>query len=165
LRGEVRGTEPGDEVEVWFEARGHHGGKAKRGGKRARRSSGPSTESFTYEAVSESDADALIVAAEDYSGISNDPPYASATEPNYLSYFEAALDENGISHEMYDVDARGRVAPDALGVLSHFDAVVWYTGNDVITRDPGMVPGTASRLANDEMLEMRSYLNEGGKLL
>jgi hypothetical protein len=28
-----------------------------------------------------------------------------------------------------------------------------------------MVPGGASRLANDEMLEMRSYLNEGGKLL
>ena len=28
-----------------------------------------------------------------------------------------------------------------------------------------MVPGTASRLANDEMLEMRSYMNEGGKVL
>ncbi|MGH2963070.1 MAG: M14 family zinc carboxypeptidase [Solirubrobacterales bacterium] len=158
LRGEVGGTDPGDEVEVWFEP------KSKKG-KRARRSSSAESDSFTYEAVSESDADTLVVAAEDYSGISNDPPYASADAPNYLSFFEQALDANGIEHEVYDVDARGRVAPDALGVLSHFDAVAWYTGNDVITRDPGMVPGTASRLANDEMLEMRSYLNEGGKLL
>ena len=50
-------------------------------------------------------------------------------------------------------------------MLSHFDAVVWYIGNDVITREADQLPGTASRLANDEMLEMRSYLNEGGKLL
>ena len=50
-------------------------------------------------------------------------------------------------------------------MLGHFTTVVWYTANDVVTRDPGMVPGTASRLANDEMLEMRSYMNEGGKLL
>ena len=28
-----------------------------------------------------------------------------------------------------------------------------------------MVPGTASRLANDEMLDVRAYLNEGGRLL
>ena len=48
-------------------------------------------------------------------------------------------------------------------MLGHYDAVVWYTGDDIITREPGMVPGTASRLANDEMLEMRSYMNEGGK--
>ena len=42
---------------------------------------------------------------------------------------------------------------------------IWYTGDDVITREPGMVPGTASRLANDEMLAVRAYLNEGGRLL
>ena len=28
-----------------------------------------------------------------------------------------------------------------------------------------MVAGTASRLANDEMLAVRAYLNEGGRLL
>lgn len=65
---------------------------------------------------------------------------------------------------MYDVDTNGRKALSAFGVLSHYDAVVWYTGDDVITREPGMVAGTASRLANDEMLEVRSYLNEGGRL-
>jgi Zinc carboxypeptidase/Immune inhibitor A peptidase M6 len=149
MRGEVNGTDPGDEVEVWFEA--------KKKGKT--RTSG----SFTYTAESKSGAETLVVAAEDYTGIS--PGDGSGTAPSYLSYFTDALDANSISHDVYDVDARDRVAPDHLGVLSHFDSVVWYTGDDIITRDVGMVPGTASRLANDEMLEMRSYLNEGGKLL
>ena len=148
MRGEVTGTDPGDEVEVWFEAK-------KKGKTRA-------SDSFTYTAESESGAETLIVAAEDYTGIS---PAIGGTAPSYLSYFEAALDANGISHDVYDVDAHGRVAPDHLGVLSHFGSVVWYTGDDIITRDEGMVAGTASRLANDEMLEMRSSLNEGGKLL
>ncbi len=34
-----------------------------------------------------------------------------------------------------------------------------------ITRESDQVPGTASRLANDEMLEVRAFMNEGGKLL
>ena len=66
---------------------------------------------------------------------------------------------------MYDVDARGRTAATKLGVLSHYDAVVWYTGDDVITREPGWGAGTASRLAMDEMLQAREYLNEGGRIL
>jgi hypothetical protein len=159
LRGEVTGTEPGDEVEVWFEAKKKKGKKSRRSGKGGR----PSSDSFTYTAESESGAETLIVAAEDYTGIS--PGDGSGTAPSYLSYFEDALDANGISHAVYDIDAQRRVAPDHLGVLSHFGSVVYYTGDDIITRDVGMVPGTASRLANDEMLELRSYLNEGGKLL
>jgi hypothetical protein len=147
MRGEVTETNPGDEVEVWFEG----------GGERSK--------SFTYRAVAESGADALVVAAEDYTGISTAPPYGNTVRANYLRYFERALEDNDVSYEVYDVDARNRRAPDHLGVLSHFPTTVWYTGNDVVTREPGMVPGTASRLANDEMLEMRAYLNEGGKLL
>jgi hypothetical protein len=50
-------------------------------------------------------------------------------------------------------------------VLCHYKAVVWYTGDDIITRDRGMVAGTASRLANDEVLDVRTCLNEGGRLL
>ncbi len=147
MRGEVTGTEVGDSVEVWFE-----GGDER-------------SKSFTYRAVSESGADALVVAAEDYTGISNAPAYPNAVRASYLRYFERALEDNDVPYEVYDVDAHNRRAPDHLGVLSHFPATVWYTGNDVIPRDAGMVPGTASRLANDEMLEMRAYLNEGGKLL
>jgi hypothetical protein len=40
-----------------------------------------------------------------------------------------------------------------------------FSGDDLITREPGMVPGTASRLANDEMLAVRAFLNAGGRLL
>ena len=66
---------------------------------------------------------------------------------------------------MYDVDARGRIAPDQLGVLSHYDAVVWYPGDDIVTRNAGRSAGNADRLAMDEMLEFRAYLNEGGRVL
>jgi hypothetical protein len=111
--------------------------------------------------VSESDNDVLVLAAEDYTGISPGP-YAG---PLYLSYYTDALTANGIGYDVYDVDANSRTAPSLLGVLSHYDAVVWYTGEDIVTRDPGMIAGTASRLANDEMLAVRGFLNEGGGLL
>jgi Zinc carboxypeptidase len=144
MRGNVTGTKPGDVVKVWFE-----------GG-------GAVSESFTYTAKVESSNRALILSAEDYSGIS--PVYRGPT-PSYLSYYVDALAANGIGADVYDVDANGRKAPSQLGVLSHYDAVVWYTGDDIITRARGMAPGTADRLANDEMLAVRAYLNEGGRLL
>ncbi|HEY1105411.1 MAG TPA: M14 family zinc carboxypeptidase, partial [Agromyces sp.] len=144
MSGVVTGTAPGDTVKVWFE-----------GG-------GESSDSFTYEAVEESTDDVLILSAEDYTGAS---PVQDVTEPKYLDYYEAALDANGTGYDVYDVDARGRTAPDALGVLSHYDAVIWYTGDDVITREPGWGAGTASRLAMDETLEVRDFLNEGGQVL
>jgi hypothetical protein len=145
MRGQVTGTNPGDRVEVWFS-----GGGAR-------------SESFTYAAEVESGNRVLVVSAEDYSGIS--PVYKKADGPSYLTYYLDALAANGIGADVYDVDAHGRGSPDALGVLSHYRAVIWYTGDDVITRDRGMVPGTASRLANDEVLDVRAYLNEGGRLL
>jgi hypothetical protein len=144
MRGQVTGTQVGDQVAVWFEG----GGQV--------------SQSFTYTAAVESAARVLVVAAEDYTGIS--PAYNKTNGPSYLSYYLDALAANGIAADVYDVDARGRTAPHALGVLSHYDAVVWYTGDDIITREPGMVPATASRLANDEMLVQRAYLNEGGRL-
>jgi hypothetical protein len=146
LEGVVTGAQPGQKVEVWFQD-----------------ADGPSTsESFEYTVVSDTDRDVLVVAAEDYTGIS--PVYKSNPRPAFLQYYLDALRANGIEPDVYDVDARGRIAPDELGVLSHYRAVVWYTGNDIITREPGMRPGTASRLAQDNMLNVRSYLNEGGRL-
>ena len=50
-------------------------------------------------------------------------------------------------------------------MLSHYDAVVWYTGDDVVTREPGWGPGNASRLAMQELLEVRDFINEGGRVL
>jgi len=139
----VTGTDPGDTVEVWFEGGGR------------------TSSSFTYEAVSDSDRRTLIMAAEDYSGVS--PPQAPG--PHYLDKYEQALAENGIEYDVYDVDAHDRTAPDALGVLSHYDAVLWYTGDDVIPRETYQGPGNASRLAVQELYEVREFLNEGGRAL
>ena len=87
------------------------------------------------------------------------------TAPQYLSFYTDALTANGIAFDVYDVDANGRTAPDNLGVLSHYDAVLWYTGDDVVTREPGWGPGNASRLAMQEINETRDFMNEGGRVL
>ncbi len=150
MRGEVKGTKPGDDVKVWFEA----------GGRRS--------QSFTYSVASDTGAQVLIMAAEDYSGKPNtqDPEQPAGDGPAFLSYYTQALQANGIAYDVYDVDARGRTAPDALGVLSHYKAVVWYTGNDFFVREPGAPGGTGtSKLALDEIVAVRDFLNEGGKLL
>ena len=141
--GTISGTSPTNSVEVWFE-----------GG-------GQTSDAFTYTAVSETGNPVLIMAAEDYTGASP----VQAPGPHYLGYYQDALTANGIASDVYDVDANGRTAPDALGILSHYDAVIWYTGDDVVTREPGWGPGNASRLALRELFEVRDYLNEGGKVL
>ncbi|MEO8290552.1 MAG: M14 family zinc carboxypeptidase [Gaiellaceae bacterium] len=149
LRGSIGGIAVGNSVEYWFT-----------GG-------GGASDHVTFNVVEDADADVLIVAAEDRTGASTLPGYTStsASTPNYLSYYQDALAANGMSYDVYDVDAMGRTAPDDLGVLSHYDAVIWYTGNDLVTREPGWSAGNASRLANDIMLEVRAYLNGGGKVL
>ncbi len=91
--------------------------------------------------------------------------YADQTGPNFLSFYTDALNANGVPFDVYDVDANGRKAPDNLGILSHYDAVIWYTGNDVVTREPGWGPGNASRLAQQEIFELRDFMNEGGRVL
>jgi hypothetical protein len=143
MRGVVTGTAPGDSVEVWFEG----------GGERS--------ESFTYRAVSESGNRVLVVAAEDYTGASP----GQAPGPHYLDWYLDALAANGVAADVYDVDARDRTAPDHVGVLSHYDGVIWYTGDDIVTRRTGWGPGNVDRLALDEALEFRAYMNEGGKVL
>ena len=147
LRGTVRGADPGDEVTVWFE--GDEGRKDYK------------SDSFTYEVVSDTRNDVLVVAAEDYTGASP----VQAGGPNYLDYYLDAIRGAGFDADVYDVDARGRTAPDHLGVLSHYDAVVWYTGDDVVTRPAGQTAGNADRLAQDMMLEFRAYMNEHGNVL
>jgi hypothetical protein len=143
MRGFVRGTRPGDSVQVWFEARGKRSG------------------SFTYEAVSETRNRALILSAEDYTGVS---PVQDPAGPHYLSYYEEALQANGVKYDVYDVDAHGRTAPDALGVLGHYDAVLWYTGDDIIPRETTQAGGTTSRIAIQELYELRDFMNEGGRV-
>src|SRR5688572_2539047 len=143
LRGVVTGTDPGDSVEVWFEGGGQRSG------------------SFTYQAVSESGNRVLVVAAEDYTGASP----VQAPGPHFVDTYVDALAANGQQADVYDIDAAGRLAPDALGVLSHYDAVIWETGNDLVTRTAGRAGGNVDRLALDELLQFRSYMNEGGRVL
>lgn len=50
-------------------------------------------------------------------------------------------------------------------MLSHYDAIVWESGDDIITRADGQPAGTAAKLANDLELTVRDYLNEGGRAL
>ena len=50
-------------------------------------------------------------------------------------------------------------------MLSHYDGVIWYTGDDNVVRETGWAGGNAARLAKDESLEFRAYLNEGGRVL
>ena len=144
LRGLVTGTSPGDSVTVWFT-----------GG-------GATSDSFTYQAVNETNHDTLVVASEDYTGAS---PVQPGTGPHYLSYYLNALAANGVNADVYDMDARGRKAADALGVLSHYKAVIVYKGDDTITREPGWGGGNASRIAQDEMFELREFMNEGGRAM
>jgi Zinc carboxypeptidase len=145
VSGRVTGTDTGDTVRVWFTGRGRR------------------SDSFTYTVESNSDRRVLVLAAEDYTGAS--PAKPGVTSPEYLSYYTDALTANGVAFDVYDVDAHGRTAPDNLGVLSHYDAVVWYTGDDVVTREPGWGPGNASRLAMQELLEVRDFINEDGSVL
>ena len=148
VRGEVTGAAPGDTVRVWFEA----------GGERS--------QAFNYRVASDSAAPVLVLAAEDYTGLVNIPDYTSTDGPFYTDYYTDALESLGVGYDVYDYDAQGRRAPHPLGVLSHYDAVIWYTGDDFVTREPG-APGQsgASRSANDMILAVRDYLNDGGKLL
>jgi hypothetical protein len=147
FRGTVRGAKPGDRVTVWFTATG-----AK------------ATEPFTYTVAADVGGDILVLAAEDVTGVS---PASTdgATRSRYADEHVAAIEAAGRTADVYDMDANGRQAPHHLGVLSHYKAVVWETGDDVIPRASGQPAGTAARSALETELSVRDYLNEGGKLV
>lgn len=145
VRGEVKGARPGDRVTVWFTA-----GDAR-------------SDPFTYTVAVDSGAPVLVVAAEDYTGSA--PIYAKTDGPTYLQAYLDALQANEIPADVYDVDARGRQAPHPLGVLSHYRAVVWYTGDDFAPRAADGPPSTVARSTHAMELAVRAFLNEGGKVL
>ena len=102
-----------------------------------------------------------MLAVEDYSGNSAFPPYSDVTQPNYLHYYTEAL--GNTRHDVYDYDAEDRTAPHPLGVLSHFDAVIWYTANDNVTRI-GPTGGVADLEAHRTITAVRDFVNEGGRV-
>ncbi len=130
--GEFRGTiaaEPGDEVEVWFT-----GANTDGGGQDAVVRTAP----FTYTVHEDIGGDVLILAAEDTTGIS---PVQGVRSARYADEYASSIEAAGYSSDVYDFDTMNRQAPHHLGVLSHYDAVVWETGDDVILRiaEPGPV--------------------------
>ena len=159
FRGTVRGARPGDSVEVWFTGR--------------RPGAGPRTsERFTYRVAPGSDADVLVVANEDYEGVNPDYP-DTVTAPQHLDAHVAAVTAAGHRAAVWDVSRQG--VPHPLGVLGHFDAVVWYLGENRLTQDPedevtdfGGEPlsdAAVAERAQHLTLAVRDYLNEGGKLV
>ncbi len=145
MRGAVTGFNPGAKVSVWFEA----GGK--------------SSTPFTFTASPNAHGNqVLVLSAEDYTGLS--PNAAPTAGPAYLSTYLEALSDAGIPADVYDIDANGRNHADLHGVLGHYRAVVWYTGLDDYVRDPGQTVGV-TKMYDDQMVAIRDYLNEGGKVL
>ncbi|WP_030692487.1 M14 family metallopeptidase [Streptomyces globisporus] len=124
-RAEVEGARPGDSVEVRFTARTREGRAT---------SSAP----FTYKVAERPRGDVLVLADE-----------GGTTAARHTAAYVRALADNGRRAAVWDVATQG--TPDALGVLSHFRTVVWYTG--------------AERPSGDAQLAVRAYLNEGGKLI
>ncbi|MEU3689032.1 M14 family metallopeptidase [Streptomyces narbonensis] len=124
-RAEVEGARPGDTVEVRFTARTREGRAT---------SSAP----FTYKVAERPRGDVLVLADE-----------GGTTAAKHTAAYVKALADNGRKAAVWDVATQG--TPDALGVLSHFRTVVWYTG--------------AERPSGPTQLAVRAYLNEGGKLI
>ncbi|WP_199434162.1 M14 family metallopeptidase [Qaidamihabitans albus] len=148
VRADLRGASSGDQVEVVFQSRGHR------------------TEPFTYTVEQAADKRVLVISNEDYEGF--DPPVPNpappASGPRHLDAYTAALEANGISYDVWDMTRRG--APHPLGVLDHYEAVVWYTGDNVITqKQPGLPGYQVAKVQHDTTLAVRDFLNEGGKLL
>jgi hypothetical protein len=163
FRAKVRGADEGDEVRVWFSGfeRDNRG-----------RTKFVESERFEYDVVTDTRADVLVIANEDYEGVN--PTYPAGTDaPKYLDAHVQAIEDAGYDADTWDVDADG--IPHDLGVLSHYDAVVWYLGDNRITQDPedeliqtvfGQLPdiGVAER-QQYLTIAIRDYLNEGGKLV
>jgi hypothetical protein len=159
FRGLVRGADEGDRVQAWFTGVKRSAGRV-------------SSRRFSFTVEEDSRADVLVIADEDYRGVN--PTYPAGTdEPKYLDAHVQAIEDAGYEADVWDTDSQG--VPHHLGVLGHYDAVVWYLGDNRITQDPedelistpfGQLPdiGVAER-QQYLTLAVRDYLNEGGKLI
>ncbi|GHF66701.1 hypothetical protein GCM10010218_55380 [Streptomyces mashuensis] len=122
-RAAVKGARPGAKVSVWFTGRTAEGRPT-------------ASTPFTYTVAQRPAADTLVLADE------------GATARHAAAYTRALAD-NGRRTVVWDVAKQG--VPDALGVLGHFDTVVWYSG--------------AKQPDGAAMLAVRAFVNEGGKLI
>ncbi|MFD1659846.1 M14 family zinc carboxypeptidase [Streptomyces caeni] len=103
---------------------------------RTRSGGATSSAHFTYTVAERPAADTLVVAEE-------------GAEAAWAQTYVDALRAAGRRAAVWDVATQG--APDALGVLDHFRTVVHYSG----VNGPG----------NPTQLQLRAFLNEGGRLI
>ncbi|WP_127794440.1 M14 family metallopeptidase [Agromyces sp. LHK192] len=166
-RGTVRGADPGDTVEVWFSAL-----PSLRDIFRSWNARLITSEPFTYEVAQDTGNDVLIIANEDANGY-NPEPAPRNDGPKYLDEHLAAFAANGVTADVWDVDTQG--VPHDLGVLSHYDSVLWYLGDNRLTQDEEDVLtetylfGDVTDLSVAERqqyltIAVRDFLNEGGEL-
>lgn len=167
-RAMVTDASPGDSVEVWFSAKKDKDKNSKEKGKKT----AVESEHFTYTVVADTGNPVLVIANEDYTGVNPTYP-AGVTAPKYADEYVAALDAAGVGADVWDVDAKG--VPHDLGVLSHYDGVVWELGDNRLTQDPedfitdtylfGPLPDLSVAERQQYLtLAVRDFLNEGGKL-
>ena len=138
-------------------------------GKGKRRLRYVESERFSYVIESDTGADVLVIANEDYTGVNPDYP-DEVTAPKYAQAHVQAIEDAGYSADVWDVDEQG--VPHDLGVLSHYDAVLWYLGDNRITQDPedeliqtpaGNLPGHRGRRAPAVPDDERARLPERGR--
>ena len=146
--------------------------RSRSGSPAIKRGTGPiESERFTYTLRSDSGDPVLVLADEDYSGAL--PNYPTGLE--FVGQHTAALTAAGYASDVWDSDENGDGVPHPLGVLSHYDAVVWYTGanritadqEDVVTETPfGDFPFVSAAERQQYLtLAVRDYMNEGGKVV
>ena len=134
MSGRVRGTEPGDSVTGLV--RGRRGKRVRATRSRTRRRSSRTTTCSS----SRRGLHRRLARARERHG-------AATTSPSTRTPWRRTASATTSTTST----PTAATAATMLGVLSHYDAVVWYTGNDVITREPGWGGGNVSRLAMDEM--------------
>ncbi len=126
---------------------------------------------FTYTVKQDTGAKVLVLADEDYTGVN--PTYPAGTNaPQYAAAHLAAVRSAGYSADLWDLDADG--VPHDLGILSHYDAIVWYLGDNRFTQDPedelidtdgvfGRAPGHRRRRARAVPDDGRARLPQRGR--
>ncbi|WP_019885347.1 M14 family metallopeptidase [Streptomyces purpureus] len=105
---------------------------------RTRAGTTSSSTPFTYTVAQRPRGDVLVLAEE-----------GGTTAARHTAAYTKALAAAGRTAAVWDTATQG--TPHPLGVLDHFRTVVWYTGAD--------------RPSGANVLAVRDYLNEGGKLI
>ncbi len=157
-RGVVRNTNIGDEVTVWF--------TATDGRERV------TSEPFTYNVAIARPARVLLLVNEDYLGF--DPQQPGVTSPVFGGTYVDAIRAANYTVDVWDVSRQG--VPHHLGVLSHYDLIVWETGDNKLTQEasdvstPTFLFGPLPDISVAESQQyltvaVRDWINEGGRLL